>query len=187
MNSLQKIYPAIRSMKEFEIFLSSHYETAFFLDVHISQLKNIRQMAKEHRKKLLYHMDLIHGLKNDDYATEYICQEVKPTGLISTKASVIIKAKQRGLVTVQRIFLLDSQALEKNLSIIERTKPDYIEVLPGAMPWIIKEIKDQINIPIFAGGFIRTVAEVEQALEAGATAITTTNVQLWKHYEKVLS
>jgi len=112
---------------------------------------------------------------------------VKPTGLISTKASVIIKAKQRGLVTVQRIFLLDSQALEKNLSIIERTKPDYIEVLPGAMPWIIKEIKDQINIPIFAGGFIRTVAEVEQALEAGATAITTTNVQLWKHYEKVLS
>jgi glycerol uptake operon antiterminator len=142
-------------------------------------------MARAHDKEMFYHMDLIQGLRNDEHATEYFCQEFKPNGLISTKASVIMKAKQKGVLSVQRVFLIDSQALEKNLKIIKKTQPDYIEVLPGAMPEIIKEIKLRTNIPIFAGGFIRSVAQVENALEAGAAAITTSKTDLWKYFEDV--
>ncbi|WP_019240319.1 MULTISPECIES: glycerol-3-phosphate responsive antiterminator [Bacillus] len=180
---MQKIFPASRNMKDFEKFLASNYEMGMYLDVHMSQLKHIQLMAKEHGKKLFFHMDLIQGLKNDDHATEYVCQEFKPAGIISTKASVIIKARQKGVLAVQRVFLIDSQALEKNLKLIERTKPDFIEVLPGAMPWIIKEIKERTEIPIFAGGFIRTIEEAENALQAGATAITTSKIDLWNYYQ----
>ena len=87
---MQKIFPASRNMKDFEKFLASNYEMGMYLDVHMSQLKHIQLMAKEHGKKLFFHMDLIQGLKNDDHATEYVCQEFKPAGIISTKASVII-------------------------------------------------------------------------------------------------
>lgn len=180
---MQKIFPALRNMKEFEKFLASNYEMGVFLDIHMSQLKHVQSMAKANNKKLFLHMDLIQGLKNDDHATEYVCQEFMPAGIISTKATVIIKARQKGVISVQRVFLIDSQALEKNLKIIERTKPDFIEVLPGAMPWIIKEIKERTDIPIFAGGFIRTIEEVDNALQAGATAVTTSKVELWNYYQ----
>ncbi len=39
------------------------------------------------------------------------------------------------------------------------------------------------GIPIFAGGFIRTVQDVENALQAGATAVTTSDTELWAKYE----
>jgi glycerol uptake operon antiterminator len=134
-------------MKEYERFLKSSYQIGIFLGMHIAQLKHINQMAKVNGKKMIYHVDMIHGIKGDDYATEYICQEFKPYGLISTKSSVILKAKQKGVLAVQRTFLLDTHALEKSYKLIAKTKPNYIEVLPGAMPWMIKEVFEKVNIP----------------------------------------
>ncbi|MNV94542.1 Glycerol-3-phosphate responsive antiterminator [compost metagenome] len=55
--------------------------------------------------------------------------------------------------------------------------------MPGVIPHIIKEVKERSGIPIFAGGLIRSVDDVEQALAAGATAVTTSNHELWQHYE----
>lgn len=169
-------------MKGFEQFLDSPYEIGVFLDLHIAQCKHVSRLAKQQGKKLIYHVDLIHGIKNDEYATEYICQEFKPYGLISTKANVIVKAKQKGVTAIQRVFLLDSHALVKFYKLIEKTQPDYIEVLPGAMPWMIAEIKERVNVPIFAGGLIRKAEEVRAALKAGAEAITTSKRELWNQF-----
>lgn len=175
----QKILPASTTMKEFESFLTSKFEIGVYLETHIAQMKHINKMANDHGKKMIYHVDMIHGIKNDDYATEFICQEFKPYGLISTKSSVIKKAKQKGVIAIQRIFLLDSHALEKSYALIEKTKPDYIEVLPGAMPWLIQEVKEHLKTPVLAGGFIRTKEDINNALNAGATAITTSKRELW--------
>lgn len=179
----QKILPAFTNMKDFEKFLGSSYEIGVFLDLHISQLKNVKRMTESSGKKIIYHVDLIQGIKNDEYATEYICQEYRPYGLISTKASVILKAKQKGVLAIQRMFLIDSHAVEKTYKLVERTKPDYIEVLPGAMPWMIKEVKERLNTPILAGGLIRTSDEVNNALQAGASGITTSKQELWSLFE----
>lgn len=175
----QQILPASTTMKEFEHFLKSKYEIGVFLETHIAQMKYINKMAIDHGKKMIYHVDMIHGIKNDEYATEYICQEYQPYGLISTKSSVIKKAKQKGVIAIQRIFLIDSHALEKSYKLIEKTQPDYIEVLPGAMPWLIQEVTERLQTPVFAGGFIRTKEDIDNALQAGAAAITTTKRDLW--------
>lgn len=179
---MQKILPASTSLKDFEKFLASNYEIGIFLDVHIAQLKNIAALAKQHDKKMIYHVDLIQGLKNDEYGTEFICQEYKPLGLISTKSGVILKAKQKGVLAIQRMFLLDSFALEKTYNIIQRTKPDYVEVLPGLMPSMIKEVKDRTQAKIIAGGLIRTIEETQNILNAGAEAITTSKKDIWDYY-----
>jgi glycerol uptake operon antiterminator len=178
----QSILPAIRKMKDLEKLLDSSYSYIVLLDSHIGQLRSIVDLAKANSKKILLHVDLVEGLKNDEYATEYLCQQVRPAGLISTRAGVITKTKQNGLLAIQRLFLLDSSALEKSYTLLERTRPDYIEVLPGIMPHIIKEVRERTGIPIFAGGLIRSVSEVELALEAGATAVTTSNKELWDHF-----
>ncbi|WP_312098841.1 glycerol-3-phosphate responsive antiterminator [Niallia sp.] len=176
----QHIIPASSNMKEFEAFLKSDYEIGVFLEVHISQLKHISHLAKKANKKMIYHVDLIQGLKSDDFGTEFICQEFKPYGVISTKSSVILKAKQKNVVAIQRVFLLDSHAIAKSVKLVQRTHPDYIEVLPGTMPWMITEIKDSLNVPILAGGLIRTEEDVRKAIEAGATSITTSKKELWQ-------
>ncbi|WP_243387487.1 glycerol-3-phosphate responsive antiterminator [Bacillus kexueae] len=175
----QSVLPAIRSMKQFDRFLKSDFEYGVLLDSHLGQVKNLVMAAKASNKKLLIHVDLIQGIKNDEYAAEFLCQEVKPAGLISTRSSVIAKAKQKKVYAIQRLFLLDTGAMEKSLELIRKYQPDFIEVLPGVIPSIIEEIKETTGIPILAGGLIRTKEDVQQALNAGATAVTTSREDLW--------
>lgn len=180
----QPIIPAVRKMKDLEKLMRSDYSTIILLDTHISQIQSVVNLARSHHKKVLLHADLIEGLKNDEHAAEYLCQVVRPAGIISTRANVIMKTKQNGLIAIQRLFLLDTNALEKSYALLERTKPDYIEVLPGIMPPIISEVYERTGIPIFAGGLIRTIADVEQAISAGASAVTTSKPELWSYFEK---
>lgn len=179
----QKVVPAVRKMEDVEKMMASNYEYIIILEVHISRLRPIFKMAEAHHKKLILHLDLIQGLKNDEYATEYICQEYKPFGLISTKGSVIIKARQKGVKSIQRLFLIDSVSIEKSIALLERTQPDYIEVLPGIIPKLIKDIRDRTNKEVFAGGLIDSIEEVKQAYDSGAISITTSNKKLWKYFE----
>lgn len=181
--SQQKILPAVKKTKDLEELLHSSFEYIVLLDCHLSQLQQMVTMSKEAGKKLLIHADLIQGLKTDDYASEFLCQKIRPAGIISTRANMIIKAKQNKILSVQRLFLIDSNALNKSYALLKRTQPDFIEVLPGIMPHIIKEVRLETGIPIFAGGLIRTIADIENALEAGAEGVTTSVKQLWKPHE----
>lgn len=181
----QRIIPAVKNMKQFETFLDSSYEYGIFLDTHIAQLRQVSQMSKEKKKKILIHSDLVQGLKNDEYATEYLCQEIKPFGIISTRSNVILKVKQKGLIAIQRVFILDSQALEKSYMILKNSKADYVEILPGVIPSVIKEMSQKIEIPILAGGLVQTIDEMVCAINAGALAVTTSSRDLWKRAEKI--
>lgn len=175
----QKVIPAIRNMKAFERFLEGPLEYGVLLELHVAQLKNVFQLASAHQKKLLLHVDLVQGLKSDEYAVDYLSQEVKPFGIISTRGNVILKAKQKRIYAIQRMFLLDSHAFEKNIMLLKKTLPDFVEVLPGIVPSLIQETINKTNIPILAGGFISSEKDIENALKAGASAVTTSNVELW--------
>ncbi|MGY3715916.1 glycerol-3-phosphate responsive antiterminator [Sutcliffiella cohnii] len=176
----QQLLPAIRSMKSFEKVLDMPYTYCVLLDLHISMLKNVLQHAVKKEKKMFVHVDLIQGLSHDEAGTEYLCQELKPYGIISTKSSVIEKAKQKGVVAIQRAFIIDSNAMKKSVHLVKRTNPDFIELLPGVIPKVIKEVYEQTGKPIIAGGLIDSKMEVDQALQSGATAVTTSNPELWK-------
>ncbi|MCM3004692.1 glycerol-3-phosphate responsive antiterminator [Priestia koreensis] len=175
----QYILPAVRDMKQFERFLKSQFEYGVLLDSQLGQLKGIMREAKAHGKKLMLHVDLIQGIKHDEHAVDYLCQELKPAGLISTRSSVIVRAKQKGVYAIQRVFLLDTTALEKSYSLLKKVQPDYIELLPGVIPSFIEEVAKETGIPVLAGGLIRAEEEVKRALASGASAVTTSNKELW--------
>ncbi|MFT9850391.1 glycerol-3-phosphate responsive antiterminator [Aneurinibacillus sp. REN35] len=181
----QQVLPAVRQMKDFDILLRSRFEYMVLLDSHIGQLKSIVETAKRHDKKLLVHVDLIQGLRNDEYATEFLCQEIKPAGVISTRKSAVMTAKKNKVLAIQRLFLLDTNALETSYRLVDQTQPDFIEVLPGVMPHIIAEVYEQVKIPVLAGGLIRTVSDAQMALNGGAIAVTTSRREIWKHFSPV--
>ncbi|TCP26604.1 glycerol uptake operon antiterminator [Scopulibacillus darangshiensis] len=175
----QSVLPAVRKMKDFEKLMGTSVEFIVILDSHIAQLKPLVKLARASKKSVLLHADLIHGLKNDEYAAEFLCQDIHPAGIISTRANVLSVAKKKGLITVQRLFLLDSMALETSYRSLERVRPDVIEVLPGLVPNMISEIKDRTGIPVIAGGLIRSKEDVDHAFKAGASAVTTSLKSLW--------
>lgn len=174
------ILPAIRKMKDFEKGLETSHAWIILLETRLSQIKSLVEHAKRAGKKVLVHFDLIQGLRADEYGMEYLIREVKPDGILSTRGNVIGLAKKHNLLAIQRMFLLDSVALQQNLKLSERFKPDGIEVLPGLIPNIVAQIHERVSIPIITGGLISTKEEVEQAFEAGAVAISTSNVDLWE-------
>lgn len=146
------VMPAVRKMKDFEKALDTPHEQIVLLETRLAQLKNLVTYSKRASKKVLIHFDLIQGLKADSYGMEYLIREIKPDGILSTRGNIITLAKKHDLLAIQRMFLLDSAALEQNLKLVERFKPDCVEVLPGLMPGIINRIQQTANVPVIAGG-----------------------------------
>lgn len=175
----QKTIPAIRNMKNFEKVLKTDFEYIILLDCSIAQLKNVVDYSKREKKKIIVHVDLIQGLKNDEQATLFLINEIKPYGLISTRSQVVATAKKKGILSIQRLFLIDTSALEINYKHIEKANPDFIEVLPGVIPHMITEVINKTGIPVLAGGLIRSKKEIDDAIKAGAIAITTSDSSLW--------
>lgn len=179
MNELTNVIPAVRQMKDFEKALDTKYKWVILLTTRLAQLKSLVAYAKRKNKQVIVHIDLVQGLAADEYGVEFIAREIKPDGIISTRGTVIEQAKRHKLLAIQRLFLLDSLSLDSNVKLTGRTKADYIEVLPGMVPKVIKEIKKQTDIPIIAGGLITSQAEIEQSIEAGAIAVSTSSKELW--------
>ena len=114
-----------------------------------------------------------------EVAVEYIKKSTKADGIISTKINLINKAKELGLFTVYRVFILDSRAIDGLIRQENALQADFVEILPGVMPKVTKHICEMIHIPVIAGGLIRDKEDVMQALEAGAMSISTTNQFVW--------
>lgn len=179
----QQVLPASRSLKQFEQLLQTDFQYIVLLEVHISHLKALKNEANRHGKSLIIHADLIQGLKTDNYAADFLCNDIRPAGIISTRANMIQKAKAKGIIAIQRMFLLDTIALEKSYALIEMAEPDYIEMLPGVIPELIAEVREHTGIPIINGGLIRTKAHIDAALSAGAIAVTTSDKHLWEQFQ----
>lgn len=175
----QTVLPAVKEIKDFEALLEKETDYIILLESRLGLLRKLVRVGQKAGKKVWIHIDLVQGLKADEYGMEYIGQEVKPDGIISTRAHVIRRAKKQNILAVQRLFLIDSQAIEHNVKIIQKTQPDFVEVLPGVLPGMITEIKDRVGVPVIAGGLVRTPEEVSQALHSGASAITTSRSELW--------
>lgn len=176
----QTVIPAAHNYRDVEKILSLDAEYMVMLETQVGQLKSLVNLAASGGKKVILHADLIHGLKNDEYAVDFLCQDVRPAGIISTRGNVILKAKQHKVLAIQRLFMLDSSAFTKGTALVQKIKPDYIELLPGILPSMIEQMTELLHIPVIAGGLITTQAQVDEILAAKATAITTSQKSLWK-------
>ncbi|WP_414044511.1 glycerol-3-phosphate responsive antiterminator [Macrococcus sp. EM39E] len=169
-------------MKDLETFLETQYEYCVILDLHISQIESILDMLIAYDKRAFFHVDLIKGLAIDESAVEFLIQKYKVFGIVTTRPKLIKRAKMLGAQTILRTFIIDSCALLKTYRFIEACEPDYVEVLPGIATKVVKELSDNTQRKIIAGGLIDTVEEAEKAFNNGATHVTTSNKVLWKYY-----
>ena len=175
--------PVIAAVKDdsgLQLALDSACQVVFLLYGSIVTIDSLVQQVRAHNKVCFVHIDLVDGLSNREIAVDGLVRLCRPDGIISTRLPLVRRAQQLGLTTVLRAFLIDSMSLTSLLQQLERDRPDLVEILPGIIPGVIREITEKTTIPLIAGGLIRSKPEVIQALQAGGIAVSSSCPDVWE-------
>lgn len=170
---------AVKRKEDLQRALNCSCQVIFLLYGDICTIAQTVEKVKSRNKTAIVHIDLIEGLENKAVAVEFIQKNTRADGIISTKPALVKAAKEAGMITIQRFFLLDSIALENIKKHMELGIADIVEILPGVMPKIIRQLCREISTPLIAGGMISDKEDVITALGAGATAVSTTRSDIW--------
>ncbi|MGI6019490.1 MAG: glycerol-3-phosphate responsive antiterminator [Marvinbryantia sp.] len=175
------VIAAIKDEEGLQKCLESDIQIVFVLFGDICSISDIVKRLKDGGKTVIIHMDLIGGLSSREVAVTYVHRVTEADGIISTKPALIKQAKELDFFAVMRFFMLDSMAYENIKKQIEHINPDMIEIIPGAMPKVISKLCSFIEgkVPVIAGGMITDKEDTMAALNAGATAISTTKQDVW--------
>ena len=174
-----RIIPAVRRSEDLQAACRSSWPVIFLLIGDLFTVGDYVSEAMRAGKKVFLHVDFISGLGSDPITIKYIAERVRPTGIISTKTHFVKHAKKNGMMAIQRLFLIDTSALEHGVQNISQSEPDAVEIMPGLIPRVIAELQERCAVPIIAGGLIKEHNEVEMALKAGASAVSMGSKHLW--------
>jgi glycerol uptake operon antiterminator len=175
------VIAGLRESAQVEMAIRHGVGVLFILGEDIFALQDSVAKAHAEGRLILAHVDLIKGVGRDEAGVRFLARNVGVDGILTTRSNLISPAKREGLIAVQRLFVLDSESLEAGLPMVEKAAPDAVEMLPGVvLPTIAPELRRRGTLPpLIAGGLIRTAAQVDSVLSAGAVAVSTSEQGLW--------
>lgn len=130
---------------------------------------------------VILHVEKIGGLQLDQAGIDFLYNIVKPCAIVTTKSNVIKKAKQKKMFVIQRVFLIDTEVYCQLEQSVNDSAADMIEVMPCRAPDFIRKLSLVTDKPILTGGLLNTEKDAVEALQNGAAAVTTSNMELWKN------
>jgi glycerol uptake operon antiterminator len=175
------IIPSVRNVDDFK-FALGHTKSAsiILLFGDIIVLPSIIQEAKKYNKRVLVHLDLIGGIGKDRSGIRYLAR-LGVNSAITTKPQLVKFAREEGMIVIQRLFVMDSEALKSGINLLKSCNPDAVEVMPASIPKIIiEQLVKEIGLPVLAGGLMHTLEDIETALKNGAQAVSTSKKELWE-------
>ncbi|MBA2692938.1 MAG: glycerol-3-phosphate responsive antiterminator [Rubrobacter sp.] len=174
------VVPTVRSDgKPLEEALAEEHPAILVLGGNIFDLTR-RIGGGKRRTQIFVNVDLIGGIAGDKNGIGFLSEHVE--GIVSTNRQVIERANSTDLITVQRLFAIDTTAMERGLKLVRRTKPRCVEILPAlAYPRMASSYSELLDRPVLAGGFVTSEEELSRILDAGAVGVSTSHEALWKH------
>jgi glycerol uptake operon antiterminator len=170
---------AIKSNEDIQVALDSDALLLFILKGDAFQLAPFVAQARERGKRLVIHVDLVSGVGKDRVGIQYL-HDIGVDAIITSRSQLVSAGKAEGLITIQRLLLLDDSALETGVRTIARAAPDIVEVLPGIIfPEMAPILRQLLPGPFIAGGFIRSAADVARIQAAGALLSSSSTYKLW--------
>ncbi len=173
------VIAAVKDDRGLAAALDSDVAVIFLLYGDVLTIGELVGRAHRAGKVVFVHLDLVEGLSAREVSVDFLARNTEADGVLSTKAALTRRARELGLVGIQRFFLLDSMAVQSIEKHLDRDVSDLIEVLPGLMPKIIRRVRAVAGKPVIAGGLITEKEDVTAALGAGAVAVSTTNPAVW--------
>ena len=172
------VIPAIKDEAGLEAVLKAECEVVFVLYGDVMNIVEISRRIKTSGKMVFINVDLLDGFAGKEIVLQYIRKNTEAAGILSSKASMIRAARDMGFYTIHRLFIIDSFSFSSLARQIEISRPDFLEILPG-WPRLVTWVMETTDIPIVSGGLICCKEDVVAALKAGATAICSTNPEVW--------
>ena len=175
------VIPAVRGPDDaLRAALSGPHAAVFVLGGDVFRvLEGLGEMESRGRPAVCVNVDLVGGISADVSGLRFLAGRVE--GIISTHRHVIELAKGLGLVAIQRLFAIDSGAVERGTRLIGRADPHCVEILPAlALPEVLALHPKLLERPVLAGGLLKSEEDVAALLAAGAAGVSTSHRGLWR-------
>jgi glycerol uptake operon antiterminator len=128
---------------------------------------------------IMLHIDLLAGLTSDEAGLRYLASLKGIDGIITVRAHMVTQARRFGLASILLLFLQDGRSVERGLHVIAQSKPDMVELVPGAAALEVAGQFEHIAPPRIAGGLVRTPVLVRRLLDSGCAAVSSSDSRLW--------
>lgn len=177
------VIPAVRGPDEaLRAALSGRHAAVFVLGGDVFRVLEKAGGIGARRPAVCVNVDMVGGISADASGLRFLAGRVE--GIISTHRHVIELAKGMGLVAIQRLFAIDSGAVERGTRLIGRADPHCVEILPAlALPEVLAMHPGLLERPVLAGGLLKSEDDVAALLAAGATGVSTSHEGLWRPAE----
>lgn len=174
------VIPAVRSMNDLRAAFDCKAPGIILLFGDIVALPGLLSEAVKHHKKLIVHLDLLEGIGRDKAGVRFLAR-LGVLAVVTTKAQLVKAAREEGMIVIQRLFMMDSDTLKNGIKIVRNVKPDAVEILPASVPpFVFQQLSQETQVPVFAGGLVDSLEDVRHALASGASAVSTSNKELWE-------
>lgn len=172
------IIMAIQCDDDFSMLRNNENTVVFIHYGDIMTIPSIVKTVKAMGKYAFVNIDMIDGVSGSKTAVDFF-KMIGVDGIISTKPNLLKYAKTRGILTILRTFVIDSKSWRGIDKMMEASRADVINVVPG---WgrIIQWTTERFVEPVIASGLICEKDLVMEALNCGAIAICTTNHDVWE-------
>lgn len=174
------VIAAVRSPESAEIVLKTSVQVVFLVEGDLFAYIPVITKLAEAGRFVFVHLDLIDGIGKDPAGLRFMAEHTAITGIISTKSTPLKHAAACRLLTIQRIFLIDSSSIKSGIKLIEASSPDFVEVMPALIPKAITALTSQLSVPVICGGMISEKNDMINALNAGASGVSVSSSELWR-------
>ncbi|WP_424216915.1 glycerol-3-phosphate responsive antiterminator (plasmid) [Streptomyces sp. BI20] len=181
--TLLEDHPVIAGVNDEEglrAVLRSECAVVFLLFGDVLTLPGLVARLKAGGRTVFVNVDLVDGFSGREVVVRWVREHTEADGILSSRAPLVRAARELGLFAVHRFFLIDSISYRNLAKQVRGSKPDCVEVMPGCVPRVISWVVADLDVPVIAGGLVCDREDVFAALKAGASAIASSNREVWE-------
>jgi glycerol uptake operon antiterminator len=169
---------AITGEESLDEALASRAPVVFVLRGNGLSLGRLVRQIHDADKLVAVHVDLVGGLHADRASIEWLAG-AGVDAVISSHGQLMAAIRHGGMTAIHRLLLVRRSQLDAAVAAIGRSAPNIVEILPGVILPTVVSMMPRFDVPVLAGGFVRTEADVQAILSAGALGVTTSSPALW--------
>ena len=149
------VIPAVKEPETLDRALCHDGAAVFLLCGDILNIGELVDRVHRAGKQAVIHADLIAGMAPKEIAVDYL-RRCGADGIISTRPHLIRRGRELGMLTVLRVFAIDSKAVSNLGKETGIGMPDLIEVLPGTIYKVIARLSGSCRCPSSPGACWQT-------------------------------
>ena len=136
--------------------------------------------AAGRRPPVCINVDLVGGVSADASALRFLSGRIE--GVISTHRHVIELARETDLLTIHRLFAIDSGAVELGGGEADPARTTSLRRNPPALayPKVAPAYPELLKRPVLAGGLLKSLEDISSILAGGVAAVSTSHQKLWR-------